>query len=244
MKPDPYKQKASRRYQAAHGGAPKSSPLPEAPPALPTAPAPPALPTAPAPPAAPAADSRKYARRRIQDNSWRFDGGTSAPQDAAAAAEQEVREEEENIQEFLRYLKDEAQSTAAEHSAAYFQLRTEAASTGLGAPNEDTWGRLVEVDWSSLLDMASAMPLHELLGLDSDSDTAPPPRVPSDTQPPPPPPPKDNRQPSASAVARTLDAAELAPGVGTRGRAAVPVQPRPQPAPSVDAMEAFLDNLL
>ncbi|KAJ2717158.1 hypothetical protein H4R19_000102 [Coemansia spiralis] len=233
MKPDPYKQKASRKYQAAHGIAPTASQRPAAP-AAPAAPV-----AAPAVPAA--ADSKRYARRRIQDNSWRFHDG--APDAVGTVPEEgEEREEEANIQEFLRYLKDESQSTAAEHSAAYFQLRTEATSAGLDAPNEDTWGRLVEVDWSGLLDMATAMPLHELLGLDRDCDMAPPPpSAPSD---PAPPLPRDTPQPRAPPAARTLDVAELAPGIEARSQAAVPARPKQPPAQSVDAMEAFLDDLL
>ncbi|KAJ1731978.1 hypothetical protein LPJ61_002267 [Coemansia biformis] len=261
MRPDPYKQKVSRRYQAARGIAPKGGARPDD--KQETKPAP-----TPAPAAEPArttASNKSYARRRIQDNSWRFqvdadspDGAASGPPDGVDAAQ----EEEESIREFLRYLKDEAQSTATEHSAAYFQLRAEAESAVLDAPYEDTWGRLVEVDWNSLLDVAAAMPLHELLGIDG--DTAPPAEPTCSPQPQSA---MDGRllarqehvkpQQSTRAAGRRLDPAELAPGIGARDIGAAPSRQKQQPqavAPpagrpttptrAVDEMEAFLDQLL
>ncbi|KAJ2799247.1 hypothetical protein H4R20_004516 [Coemansia guatemalensis] len=255
MRPDPYKQKASRRHQAAHratqspqsanqdskntGGARAAST------------------------ASPARERSKYARRRIQDNSWRFDEDAAntagAPADSGDAAE---ADDDEAVRDFLGYLKEESQNNSVDQSAAYFRLRSETESADLSAYNEDTWSKLVEINWDGLLRVAATMPLHQLLCVDDDTpipegmESMLPEESEREMQ--------KNRQLQAESrtaahVADQLPSAlELAPGIG-RNKDTHTTKPGPAttakrsdrvpalPAktdPSVDDLEAFLDEIL
>ncbi|KAJ2784475.1 hypothetical protein H4R18_001097 [Coemansia javaensis] len=244
MRPDPYKKKASRRYQAAHpggsGGKRGEDPGPDA---TDAAAQPSSAGRRRAPHAAQGATTttdRRYAPRPIQSNAERHAAAAASLEDSAAPDEQDA------VREFLRHLEDGAQAAAAEHSAAYFRLRAEAEaeSSVLGARGDGAWSQLTEVGWDRLLDAAGTLPLHELLGVDSST-----PLPPEASAQPPPPEASAQPRPAAQVPVRKLDAADLAPGIAAP-RVAKPA-PKPPAAPgpakptqSVDDMEAFLDNLL
>ncbi|KAJ1998486.1 hypothetical protein GGI04_004981, partial [Coemansia thaxteri] len=105
MRPDPYKQKASRRYQATHRAA---SPARSA--------------------ASNHGDTTENAR-----HSRGKESEDDSPLETTGAIE---AKEEEDIIDFLNYLKEESHTSSAEQSAVYFQLRTEAESAELAAYNE------------------------------------------------------------------------------------------------------------
>ncbi|KAJ2160153.1 hypothetical protein GGF46_002466 [Coemansia sp. RSA 552] len=242
MRPDPYKQKASRRYQAAHRSANKGD----------------AAASGEATGAAERPPHRggSFARRKVHDNSWRFeDGEDGAPSSTADAlpdrAEAAAAREEESIREFLGYLQDEADNIATDRSAAYFQLRAEADYAGIDAYSEETWKKLARIDLDGLLAMADETPVHELLGLDSDT------ALPDDSAP------AATDSLRAEQVARCEMPRLHAPtsSLYTKAKAAEPVPKaaassdaarKPQPAApaaqktaqSVDDLEAFLDELL
>ncbi|KAI9480057.1 hypothetical protein LPJ55_003336 [Coemansia sp. RSA 990] len=151
MRPDPYKQKASRRYQAAHKSAQKKNAA-EQPPST-------------AEKAEPKASQHqgKYSHRKIQDNSWRYELSESddAPLDSLEAAE---AREDEYVREFLAHLEEKSQRASSNQSAAYFQLRDEAAFADLDTYNEKVWNSLLDVDWDGLVDVAASTPLRKLIG--------------------------------------------------------------------------------
>ncbi|KAJ2454138.1 hypothetical protein EV183_001740 [Coemansia sp. RSA 2336] len=146
MRPDPYKQKASRRYQATHKSAQKKNTEPP--------------PTEEKAEPKPSQHQGKYSRRKIQDNSWRYElsEDEDAPLDSLEAAE---AREDEYVREFLAHL--EAKSLASNQSAAYFQLRSEAAFADLDTYNEEVWNSLLDVDWDGLVDVAASTPLRKLI---------------------------------------------------------------------------------
>ncbi|KAJ2480189.1 hypothetical protein IWW56_002611 [Coemansia sp. RSA 2131] len=162
MRPDPYKQKASRRYQATHKSAQAKDSAPDTKEKTAVKEAPPAP--------APAHKGGKYSRRQIHDNTWRYDDNvpestSDVPLNSIEAAE---AREEENVRDFLSYLEEKSQSFANDQSAVYFQLRAEADSVELDSYNDDTWKQLVEINWDGLLDTAASMPLRKLLDVDED----------------------------------------------------------------------------
>ncbi|KAJ2613259.1 hypothetical protein H4S08_002302 [Coemansia sp. RSA 1365] len=160
MRPDPYKQKASLKHQAAHR--PAQSPQNATQDSKTSG-------ASTTSTVGPPRERSKYARRKIQDNSWRFNddlANTSGmPTESGGAAE---TDDDDNIRDFLGYLKEESQNISADQSAAYFRLRSEAESDNLSSYNEDTWSKLVEINWDGLLRVA-AMPLHELLDVKDDT---------------------------------------------------------------------------
>ncbi|PIA17606.1 hypothetical protein COEREDRAFT_91685 [Coemansia reversa NRRL 1564] len=255
MRPDPYKQKASRRHQAAHR--PTQSPQNATQDGK-------ASTTSTISTVGPPRERSKYARRKIQDNSWRFNddpANTSGiPTESGGAAE---ADDDENVRDFLDYLKEESQNIYADQSAAYFRLRSEAESANLSSYNEDTWSKLVEINWDGLLRVAAAMPLHELLGVKDDTplpeemtsmlSEEPERKVHQSRQ--------INLEPQiAGHVAGHIpNALELAPGISPNkgtptartgpaaasvthadGVSALPAKSNP----SVDDLEAFLDQIL
>ncbi|KAJ2355956.1 hypothetical protein GGF43_002374 [Coemansia sp. RSA 2618] len=160
MRPDPYKQKASRRYQATHKSVQKAD----------------AAPNSKnndgdkEPQPAPVHRGGKYSRRQLQDNAWRYEDNapetaSESPLDTVEAAE---AREEDNVREFLSYLEEKSQNFASDQSAVYFQLRAEADSAELDSYNDDTWKKLVEINWDGLVDAAASMPLRRLLDVDDD----------------------------------------------------------------------------
>ncbi|KAJ2545020.1 hypothetical protein GGF49_000779 [Coemansia sp. RSA 1853] len=162
MRPDPYKQKASRRYQATHKSAQAKDSAPDTKEKTAVKEAPPAP--------APAHKGGKYSRRQIHDNTWRYDdnvpeSASDVPLNSIEAAE---AREEENVRDFLSYLEEKSQSFANDQSAVYFQLRAEADSVELDSYNDDTWKQLVEINWDGLLEAAASMPLRKLLDVDED----------------------------------------------------------------------------
>ncbi|KAJ1966348.1 hypothetical protein GGI12_000128 [Dipsacomyces acuminosporus] len=183
MRPDPYKQKASRRYQAAHRtSAPAKKPGEEkgAKDSSSTSSndGKPADESGESEKAStrqnwnkvhrPADNGRQFARRRLEDNSWRYED-LDATDDAAAAdldAENIEAQEEEDVREFLDYLKAKSESLSTDQSAVYFQLRSESESSGLLAHGSKTWDRLVELPLDSLLSDMALLPIHELLDID------------------------------------------------------------------------------
>ncbi|KAJ2737923.1 hypothetical protein H4R23_001505 [Coemansia sp. Cherry 401B] len=158
MRPDPYKQKASRRYQAAHRDAAAKPPTPNS-----------TVKDAPPPPEHKAGG--KFSRRKIQDNAWRYEEMSLESTEGAHLDSLEAAEarEEEYVQEFLNHLDEKTQNIGTEQSAAYFQLRAEAASADLSAYNENVWKDLTKVDWEELVDTASSTPLHKLFGVDENT---------------------------------------------------------------------------
>ncbi|KAJ2898262.1 hypothetical protein IWW38_001449 [Coemansia aciculifera] len=151
--------------------------------------------------------------------------------------------EEEDINEFLTYLKDESQRVTTEQSAVYFQLRSEAESAELGAHNEGMWRTLLDVDWDrSLKDVTANTTLQELL--DTDHEFLPTDETQQQEG-------NDNaaiQTDQVRSIVRQMNAVELAPSAKPvlRQPVAVPSsvakgQAKPQPA---DDLEAFLDDLL
>ncbi|KAJ2506097.1 hypothetical protein IWW47_001748 [Coemansia sp. RSA 2052] len=215
MRPDPHKQKASRRYQAKHRVAANV----ETP--------------GTASQGKPADDSSKIENDIYGEN-------TLDTNDDAEARD------EEDIREFLNYLKDESQRVTAEQSTVYFQLRAETESAELGAHSEGMWQKLLDVDWDgSLKSITTSTTLQELL--DSDHEFAPTDETRQEGD--------IASQEDATAqpaqlrgIVRHLDAVELAPNAkpATKQPAITPSstvkkQEKTQPA---DDLEAFLDDLL
>ncbi|KAJ2076776.1 hypothetical protein H4R24_005516 [Coemansia sp. RSA 988] len=251
MRPDPYQQKASRKYQAAHRAtqnpqnATRDSKSSEA-----------RGPSA----AGPARGRSKYSRRRVQDNSWRFDeeiaSAVDTPTGSGAVAE---TDDDADVRDFLDYLKEESQNISADQSAAYFRLRSEEESADLSTYNEDTWSSLVEINWDGLLGVAAAMPLHQLLGVKEDTllpegvasmlseepereaqQTHVEPRITTHVA---------DHLPSALELAPGIspskDAPATKPSPATVATRTDRVTPSPtKPDPSVDDLEAFLDEIL
>lgn len=226
MRPDPYKQKASRKYQASHK------------------------------------EAASTAKERRQQRAKRNEEQMSKPPQAVVNEESvnedefmDTREaaelrEEENINEFLQYLKDESQNLSANvgHHAegAYFKLRAEAESTELGEYGKDIWGKLLEVNWdNSLADVISSMPLSELLGVDKSIEL--PEGCDSLAK-------LETKSAQSSVSSKALPVrkqmatnAELAPNSSTKPAPVAKVQ---QPSafnkskPAGDNLEAFLDDIL
>ncbi|KAJ2756533.1 hypothetical protein GGI19_000749, partial [Coemansia pectinata] len=140
MRPDPHKQKASRRYQAKH----KTATL----------------------------VSTQDAGQGISAESASRTEHNTYSEDLLDTNENAEAREEEDVNEFLKYLKDESQHVSTEQSAVYFQLRTETESAELGTHNEGVWKKLLDVDWdSSLKNVTTSTTLQELL--DTDHEFAP-----------------------------------------------------------------------
>ncbi|KAJ2829979.1 hypothetical protein IWW50_000545 [Coemansia erecta] len=222
MRPDPYKQKASRRYQATHKSVQKAD----------------AAPNSKnndgdkEPQPAPVHRGGKYSRRQLQDNAWRYEDNapetaSESPLDTVEAAE---AREEDNVREFLSYLEEKSQNFASDQSAVYFQLRAEADSAELDSYNDDTWKKLVEINWDGLVDAAASMPLRRLLDVDNDvflpetvADTIAEQKKRE--------PARSKAQTNSRASALKLSAADLAPGVGSSSPSIslAPTRPTPQP---------------
>ncbi|KAJ2304661.1 hypothetical protein IWW55_002325 [Coemansia sp. RSA 2706] len=228
MRPDPYKQKASRRYQAAHRDAAAKPPTPNS-----------TVKDAPPPPEHKAGG--KFSRRKIQDNAWRYEEMSLESTEGAHLDSLEAAEarEEEYVQEFLNHLDEKTQNIGTEQSAAYFQLRAEAASADLSAYNENVWKDLTKVDWEELVDTASSTPLHKLFGVDE--NTPLPDGVAStlvdkndallqnkpaqqNIQAPPL---QSKSQPGTHIASTMLSAAELAPGISAANATSTPAAAKP-----------------
>ncbi|KAJ2349997.1 hypothetical protein GGH92_002393 [Coemansia sp. RSA 2673] len=158
--------------------------------------------------------------------------------------------EEEDINEFLKYLKDESQRVSTEQSAVYFQLRAEAESAELGLHNEGMWKRLLDVDWDSTLkSVTTGSTLQELL--DTDHEFEPDAEV------------REGEDPTLEGtstiqpaqvrgITRQLNVVELAPNAklpalnqaGTAPPLAAKKQSNAKGAQPIDDLEAFLDDLL
>ncbi|KAJ2489381.1 hypothetical protein IWW37_004059 [Coemansia sp. RSA 2050] len=204
MRPDPHKQKASRRYQAKHKAAAPASSTQEAGPSV-------------------SAEQSAFSEGFL-------DTGENA----------EAREEED-INEFLKYLKDESQRVSTEQSAVYFQLRAEAESAELGTHNEGVWRKLLDVNWDgSLENAASNTTLQQLL--DTDYEFAPVDVV------------REGRDVAQKAgatiqtarvrnITRQLNAVDLAPNAKSPPALKQPPVMAKSAQP-VDDLEAFLDDLL
>ncbi|KAJ2738819.1 hypothetical protein GGI20_006216, partial [Coemansia sp. BCRC 34301] len=160
--------------------------------------------------------------------------------------DENAREDEEDIGKFLQYLKDESQRVTTEQSAVYFQLRTEADSSELGARNEGMWQELLDVDWDcSLKSLATGATLQELL--DTDHEFAPTDEARQgggDITP---------REDASShlaqirGIARQMDSVELAPNAKPAPKqhsVGPPVAKKQEAAQPVDDLEAILDDLL
>ncbi|KAJ2865147.1 hypothetical protein GGH94_002411 [Coemansia aciculifera] len=218
MRPDPHKQKASRRYQAKH----KTATL----------------------------VSTQDAGQGISAESASRTEHNTYSEDLLDTNENAEAREEEDVNEFLKYLKDESQHVSTEQSAVYFQLRTETESAELGTHNEGVWKKLLDVDWdSSLKNVTTSTTLQELL--DTDHEFAP-----------------DNelregedvtledkpaiQSAQVRSITRQLNVVELAPNA----KSPAPKQPAVVPPVAankqsnakdtqpVDDLEAFLDDLL
>ncbi|KAJ2497162.1 hypothetical protein GGH96_005309 [Coemansia sp. RSA 1972] len=215
MRPDPYKQKASRRYQATHKSAQAKDSAPDIKEEIAVKEVLPA----------PTHKGGKYSRRQIHDNTWRYEDNvpestSNVPLDSIEAAE---AREEENVRDLLSYLEEKSQSFANDQSAVYFQLRAEADSVELDSYNDNTWKQLVEINWDGLLDAAASMPLRKLLDVDEDTalpdgvadtvaqseDSVVPTVLPTKSQPA-----YTKVQQSVRANIPKPSAADLAPGIG------------------------------
>lgn len=218
MRPDPHKQKASRRYQAKHKIAALVS-------------------------------TKDAGQGRPADSASRTEHNTYS-EDFSDTNENAEAREEEDINEFLKYLKDESQHVSTEQSAVYFQLRAEAESAELGLHNEGMWKRLLDVDWdSSLKNVTTSTTIQELL--DADHEFAPDDEV------------REGegvtledkpiiQSAQVRGITRQLNAVELAPNAKSptlkQPAVAHPMasnkQSNPKGAQPADDLEAFLDDLL
>ncbi|KAJ2801021.1 hypothetical protein H4S07_005037 [Coemansia furcata] len=215
MRPDPHKQKASRRYQAKHRTA------------------------------APVSVQEAPQARSAEQNAY-------SEEFSDTSDNAEVREEED-INEFLKYLKDESQRVSTEQSAVYFQLRAESESVELGAHNEGMWQRLLDVDWdSSLKSVVTGTTLQELL--DADYEFAPTDEVRESDDVALEVKPATQSSAQVCNITRQLNTVELAPNA----KSLTPGQPAAPPpmatnrqgsaiikgSQPTDDLEAFLDDLL
>ncbi|KAJ2033035.1 hypothetical protein H4S03_005923 [Coemansia sp. S3946] len=171
-------------------------------------------------------------------------------EDISETNENAEAREEEDINEFLKYLKDESQRVSTEQSAVYFQLRAEAESAELGLHNEGMWKRLLDVDWDSTLkSVTTGSTLQELL--DTDHEFEPDVEV------------REGEDPTLEGtstiqpaqvrgITRQLNVVELAPNAklpalnraGTAPPLAAKKQSNAKGAQPIDDLEAFLDDLL
>ncbi|KAI8326055.1 hypothetical protein GQ54DRAFT_132338 [Martensiomyces pterosporus] len=180
MRPDPHKQKNSRRYQAAQRSKKQGEAGAEA-----------VTDSGSSQPADEGKESTapaqrhhtnrsnstshggpQFSRRKLEDNSWRYEDPAvdEAPEGAILDESALAAQEEEDVREFLDYLKAKSDLLSTDQSAVYFQLRSETDSEELHSHGGKTWGRLVEVPWDSLLADMSKLPIHELLGIDAETE--------------------------------------------------------------------------
>ncbi|KAJ1824440.1 hypothetical protein GGH91_000349 [Coemansia sp. RSA 2671] len=204
MRPDPHKQKASRRYQAKHKTA------------------------------APTSTQEAGPSTSLAEQS-------AIGEDYSGTGEHAEAREEEDINEFLRYLKDESQRVSTEQSAVYFQLRAEAESAELGIHNEGVWQKLLDVNWdSSLKNAATNTTLQRLL--DTDYEFAPAEElrggdVGQDGE-------TAIQATRAHSITRQLNAVDLAPNAKSLPVLKQQTPAKVKSAQPADDLEAFLDDLL
>ncbi|KAJ1730915.1 hypothetical protein LPJ72_004229 [Coemansia sp. Benny D160-2] len=253
MRPDAYKQKASRRYQAKHGDQNRNATNQRKTTAVPEQP-----------------HIGEYTDIQHRQQHTGDDSG------ADAGANADIDASKQEADDFLNYLKEGSLSTAgslsqqSSNTGVFFKLREEIESEDLGKYADAIWDRLVDIDVDrlaeSLAHSVKETPLNAVLGFKDDLAAEFPVPAPSvgasarsgsnqDSSVSSIPPIHKQTTAPAPIALTAVSSACLAPGLKqqakpapTSGAPKNQANPRQQPkrpnAPPADDLEAFLDDIL
>ncbi|KAJ2524446.1 hypothetical protein GGI11_000815 [Coemansia sp. RSA 2049] len=253
MRPDAYKQKASRRYQAKHGDHNRNATNQRKTTAVPEQ------------PHVDEYTDIQHRQQHIGDDSG-----------AGAGVNADIDASKQEADAFLNYLKEGSQSTAgslsqqSSNTGVFFKLREEIESEDLGKYADAIWDRLLDIDVDrlaeSLARSVKETPLNAVLGFKDDLAAefpVPAPSVGASARS------SSNQDSSVSSISpiykqttapapialTAVSSACLAPGLKQQVKPAPTsrapkdqANPRQQPkrpnAPPADDLEAFLDDIL